>query len=106
MGNYIAVTNQVGRVVVPDTMNGLITDIYVAAYATATKVALYDGPTPVTSKLLYLDKVAASSSKATTNCKIQFSSGGLYALVDANTEALILHGEWGKQVGAVNISGN
>jgi hypothetical protein len=97
MGNYIAVTNQVGRAVVPTNMNGLITDIYVAAYATATKVALYDGATPTAAGLLYLDKVAASSANQVTNCKIQ---------VDANTEALVLHGEWGKKVGDVNLSGN
>jgi hypothetical protein len=105
MGNYIAVIDQAGKAVVPADINGMITDIYVAAGAAATAVALYDGATPVAAKILFLDKVAASGSNATTNCKIQFVSGGLYALVDANTEALIVHGEWAKKLPASLLSG-
>jgi len=105
MGNFIAITNQTGSAVVPADMNGQITDIYIAAGA-ATKVALYDGATPAAAGLLFLDKVAANSAHQVTNCKIQFTAGGLYALVDANTEALILHGEWAKKIGAVRLSGN
>jgi hypothetical protein len=105
MGNFIAVTDQTGKAVVPATMNGLITDIYIAATATATKVALYNGSTPSAAGLLYLDKVAANSANQVTNCKIQFTNGGLYALVDANTEALVLHGEWGKNLPASLLSG-
>lgn len=95
MGNFASILDQAGAVLIDSDSIGQITDIYVAAGASATKVALYDGPTTA-SPLLFIDKIAASSAHAATNCKIQFTNGGVYALVDANTEALIVHGEWAK----------
>jgi hypothetical protein len=105
MGNYVSITDQAGAAVIPDDINGIITDIYVVAGGGAAGVALYDGQ-DTTGGLLFMHKVSTGASSAVTNCKIQFVAGGLYALVDANTEALILHGEWAKKIGAVNLSGN
>lgn len=103
--NYASIVNQTSRALVGANINGNITDIYVAAGAGAAAVALYDGPSTA-SPLLFIDKIASGAAHAITNCKIKFVNGGLYALVDANTEALIVHGEWAKQVGSVNLSGN
>lgn len=103
--NYASIVNQTSGVLIPDNINGGITDIYIAAGSGATSVALYDGQ-DTNAPLIFIDKVATGGAHAITNSKIRFTDSGLYAVVDANTEALIVHGEWGKQVGAVNLHGN
>lgn len=94
MSSRIVVTNQTSAAVVPSGKFGQITDIYIKAGAAGAHVALYEGQSAVAANLLSIHEVAASESQNTTNCKIQFGDTGLYALVDSNTEALIIWGEW------------
>ena len=55
--------------------------------------------------MIFINKVATGAGSVTTNHKIQFVAGGIYAVVDANTEALIVHGEWGKKPASNVLSG-
>ena len=104
MGNYASITNQTSGVLIANNVTGLITDIDIVAGAGATGVALYDGQT-TSAPLIFINKVATGGGSVTTNHKIQFVSGGIYAVVDANTQALIVHGEWGKKPASNVLSG-
>lgn len=105
MSSRVVVTDQTGKVIVPATKFGQITDIYIIAGGSAARVALYDGATPVAANLLSIHAVAANTSQNISNLKIQFSDAGAYALVDANTEALIVWGEWGGAKATPILSG-
>ncbi len=105
MSSRVVITDQTGKVAVPATKWGQITDIYIAAGGTQTNVALYDGVTAVAANLLSIHKVAANTSQNLSNLKIQFSDAGVYALVDANTQALIFWGEWAGGKATPVISG-
>lgn len=106
MSNYKATTTGAGQVLIDDLHYGEITDIYIAAAGGATAVALYDGQDDSDAdKLLCLHKVASGASLAVTNCRVQFAQGGLYALCDANLEALTVHGIWTKRPVATVLSG-
>jgi hypothetical protein len=95
MSARVVITDQTGQVAVPSGKFGQITDIHIVAGGTRTDVALYEGATPVAANLLSIHKVAANTSLNLSNLKIQFSDAGVYASVDANTQALIFWGEWG-----------
>lgn len=105
MSNRVVITDQTGKVAVPSGKFGNITDIYIKAGASVSHVALYDGQTAVADNLLSIHEVAAGVSEAVTNARIQFTNAGVYALVDANTEALIFWGEWGGAVATPVLSG-
>lgn len=94
MSSRIVITDQNSAAVVPNGKFGQITDIYIKAGGGGTVVALYEGQSAVAANLLSIHTVAEQLSTAVTNCKIQFSDTGLYALVDAYTEVLIVWGEW------------
>jgi len=104
MGNYASIVNQTSGVLIANNVTGQITDIDIVAGAGATGVALYDGQTSA-APLIFINKVATGGASVTTNHKIQFVSGGVYAVVDANTQALIVHGEWGKKPASNVLSG-
>lgn len=105
MSSRIVITNQQGQVAVPAGKFGQITDVYIIAGGSAARVALYDGATAVAANLLSIHAVAANTSQNNTNMKIQFSDAGMYALVDANTQALIVWGEWGGAKATAVLSG-
>lgn len=91
MSNRFVITDQTGKAIAAANKFGDITDIYIKAGGGGTAyVALYDGQSAVAANLLCIHSVAAGQSKEVTNCKIQFTDAGAYALVDANVEALVV----------------
>ncbi len=94
MSSHANIVNATSGQLIPATKFGQITDIHVVASAAgAGYVALYNGDSTA-GDLLYFAKVAQALSNNETNLKIQFHDAGVYALVGANTEALIVWGEW------------
>jgi hypothetical protein len=103
--NRFVITDQTGKVIAPTGKWGSITDIFIKAGAAATHVALYDGQTAVAANLLSIHEVAAGESVDITGASIQFSNAGAYALVDANTEALVLNFEAAGAMPSTVLSG-
>lgn len=105
MNNRITITNQQGRVIVPVGKFGEINTMYIAAKTGATYVALYEGETATAAGLMSIHKVAANLAEQVHDARLQFSDAGVYALVDANTEALVVWGEWGGAKATPVLSG-
>ena len=103
--NSAKIINQTSGQLVPSGKWGGIYDVNVCAGSTATYVALYSGTSAVAANMLSIHKVAANSSVYEHECKIQFDDTGVYAVVDANTYALIIWGEWGGAKATPVLSG-
>lgn len=105
MNNRIVVSNQQGQVIIPAGKFGEINTMFIAAKTGATYVALYEGATATAANILSIHKVAANLAEQVHDARVQFSDAGVYALVDANTEVLIVWGEWGGAKAAAVLSG-
>jgi hypothetical protein len=89
MSNRLVISDQTGKVIASTGKWGFITGINIKAGAGNTRVALYEGQTSAGAPLS-IHQVAAGETEDFRELGIAFGATGAYALVDANTEMLIL----------------